>query len=307
MISGTQTWYDLQTDLFCVTCGTQLVESGLGCPRCHTPIQVSKSVSQVGNDTKLISVLGASGAGKTVYLGMLLDMLDKGFHGMRGLPNGAFSLAVQEQTIGALENRRFPEKTPSEPDKWNWVHCEAFSERKPKRRVEIVTPDVAGEVVALELEQTGASSTIRSLVLNSRGMIVLMDSSRIRDDARCEDMFGVKLATYVASLHTRQQNERRKKVRVPMAFVLTKSDVCSEAEQDANKFAAANLPGLTQLCQQRFQSFAFFSASVVGASMEAFDSFGGRFQVPLHVQPRGIVEPLDWIIACLEKKWRRSK
>ena len=305
MISRTQNWNDLQLDIFCVTCGTQLVDSGQGCPRCHTPIKVSKSVARQGNVGKLVSVLGASGAGKTVYLGMLLDMRSKGYDGIRGLPNGGFSLEIQDQTIKALEHRRFPQKTPSEPDKWKWIHCEAFDERKPKRRVEIITPDVAGEVLAMELEQTNSSSSIRSLMLNSDSMIVLLDSQRIRDDGRSEDMFAVKLITYVASLNTSSKNERRKKVRLPIAFVLTKADMCPDAEHDVRTFAKANLPGLFQFCEQRLQSYEFFSASVVGSTAQAKDRYGSRLQVPLHIQPRGIVEPLEWIISRLERKWRK--
>ncbi len=295
------------SDLYCVTCHTQLIASGRACPTCGTPMQVSKSFRNQGYRGKLITVLGASSAGKTVYLGMLMDMLSKSHNGLRGVPNGSFSMDIQDETIRAFENRRFPEKTPSEADHWNWVHCEAFDERNPKRRVEIITPDVAGEVLAFELENPNSSVTIRSLITNTNGMIILLDSQQVRDAARAVDVFGTKLIAYIADLHTRPVGERRKQVRLPIAFVLTKTDGCREAGADAVKFARSNLMGLTQYCEQKLASFRFFSASVVGSTMSVLDDYGAEYQAPLHIQPRGIIEPLDWILGQLEKKWRRSK
>jgi len=300
-VSGTN-WIE---DLFCVTCHNQLIGTGRFCPECQTPIQVSKSFRNQGYQGRLVSVLGASSAGKTVYLGMLLDMLSKGINGLRGIPNGSFSMDIQDQTIHALENRRFPEKTPSEVDRWNWLHCEAFVEHKPKRRVDVITPDVAGEVLALELEHPNSSKTVWNLIKNSNGMIILLDSQQIRDDARQADVFSTKLAAYIAELHSRSLGERRQRVRIPLAFVVTKSDTCQEAAEDVDKFIETNLPGLVQFCNQKMSAVKHFAASVVGSTIDILDRSGIEYQAPVHIQPRGIVEPLDWIIAQLERKWRR--
>jgi hypothetical protein len=237
---------------------------------------------------------------------MLLDMLGKGVRGMRGIPNGTFSMNVQDQTITALEQRRFPEKTPSEVDRWNWIHCEAFFEKKPKQRIDLITPDVAGEALAHEIAHPGASPMLYNLTGNADAVLVLLDSTCVRDYARSEDSFACKLVNYIAKRHMLSENERRSHVRVPVAVVLTKTDVCSEAEFDTDSFVRANLPGLTQLFQQRFQSYAFFPATVVGTTIEHITADGLTVQVPLHVQPRGIVEPVQWAIGRLEKKWRRS-
>jgi len=250
--------------------------------------------------------LGASGAGKTVYLGMLLDMLSKGVNGLRGLPNGAFSLGVQEQTIGALERRRFPEKTPSEADHWQWVHCETFDEAKPKRRIDLITPDLAGEALAIELEKSNTFPTIRTMLKNVNGVIILFDSQQVRDASRAEDIFGVKLVSYLSDINTQTPKERRRKIRLPMSFVFTKSDRCPEVDHDVNKFAESHLPGLTQFCKQRFQDYRFFSTSVVGGSMTTHDRYGSQIQIPLHVQPHGVIEPLQWIMKQMDQRlWRK--
>jgi hypothetical protein len=201
-----------------------------------------------------------------------------------------------------LETRRFPAKTASEPDRWKWVHCEAFSQKRPRRRVDLITPDLAGEALALELEHANTFPTIRSLVSNSQGVMILFDSQRVRDAGRFEDMFGVKLLTYVCGLHTRAVNERRKKVRLPICLVLTKTDCCLDAADDAQRFASNHLPGTMQFCSQRLASFSVHAASVVGSVMRASDEYGSETQIPLHVQPRGIIEPLQWVMQQMEQR-----
>lgn len=290
-------WYQEQSYFECVVCGTSIIDGSAGtCHGCHSPVELSRTIAHRDIPGKLVSVLGASGAGKTVYLGMLLDMVGKGCTDLCGLPNGAFSMAVQEQTIAALEQRRFPAKTASEPDRWKWVHCESFSQKRPRHRVDLITPDLAGEALALELEQANTYPTIRSLVSNSRGVVILFDSQRVRDAGRMEDLFGVKLLTYICSLHTRVSHERRKKVRLPICLVLTKTDCCLDAEVDAKRFALNHLPATMQFCKQRLGNYSVHAASVVGSVMCASDEFGSEIQIPLHVQPRGILEPLQWIM-----------
>ena len=299
-------WLDERSILCCVTCGCQIIDSGSFCSNCETPIQVSRSVFNRNTQSRLISVLGASGAGKTVYLGMLLDMLSKGINGLRGLPNGAFSLGVQELTIGALERRRFPEKTPSEADHWQWVHCETYHEQCPKHRVDLITPDLAGEALAIELEKSNTYPTIRTMLKNVEGVIILFDSKQVRDAARTEDIFGVKLASYLADVNTRPKKERRKRIRLPLSFVFTKSDCCPEVTENVDKFAQSHLPGLYQFCSQRFEYFNFFSTSVVGGSVTTVDRNGGELHTPLHIQPRGVIEPFTWVMKQMDQKlWRK--
>lgn len=296
-------WYQEQCYFECVVCGSSVIDGSVGtCHSCHSPIELSKTIAQRGIPGKLVSVLGASGAGKTVYLGMLLDILGKGTQDLCGLPNGAFSLAVQELTITSLERRRFPAKTASEPDRWKWVHCEAFSQRRPRHRLDLITPDLAGDSLALELEQVNTYPTIHSLVSNSRGVLILFDSQRVRDAGRMEDLFGIKLLTYISSLHTRPGNERRKKLRLPICIVLTKTDCCLDAVDDAQRFVTNHLPGTMQFCSRRLEQYSVHAASVVGSVMPASDEFGAELQIPLHVQPRGILEPLEWILQKMGKR-----
>lgn len=285
------------TEITCVVCDMTTPATDMFCRTCSAPVEISQAVSRRGTPRRFLSILGPSGAGKTVYLGLLLDMLTKGTGAIRGVPNGPFSLAVQQETVRALQNRRFPEKTRSEADDWRWVHCEVSPANQPKRITDLITPDLAGEAIALEVDRTGSYPIIRSVVAQSEGIIVLFDSQRARDNGRDEDLFAMKLMAYLANTLSRGP-ALRKKIRVPISLVYTKSDTCPEAAADPETFAENTMPGLVQSCRRHFANGRFFAAGIVGSYAMAVDSYGRRSQVPLHVEPHGLLEPLDWIMAC---------
>ena len=108
--------------LDCACCGSKLDDSDVFCGDCETPTSLSQIVATRSGAQSFVSVLGASNAGKTVYLGLLLDILSKGPDDFRGMATSAFSVDLQEQVVTALEQRTFPEKTPSEADAWKWLH-----------------------------------------------------------------------------------------------------------------------------------------------------------------------------------------
>jgi hypothetical protein len=285
--------------LTCACCGNETVDRGGYCGHCQMPFDMSRAVNDRGTPARFVSILGRSGAGKTIYLGFLIDMLTKGTQNLRGLPHGSFSLATQQETVYALENRRFPEKTASESDSWQWVHCEVSHVKKPKRFVDIMTPDFAGEAIEQEIEYENTYPLIRSVVSRSEALLILFDSNSARDNARDEDFFAMKLMSYIAKIQGKSNGRRWRKLRVPISIVLTKADSCPEAMDNPAAFAAANLPGLVQACERNFSQYEFFAAGVVGSSTIAVDGYGRRMHLPLHTEVRGIMEPLEWIMKSM--------
>ena len=285
-----------QEKLICAVCGfPNTVKEGY-CEHCMAPLELSRSIATRGAAPRFLSVLGASGAGKTVYLGLLLDILSKGYRGLNGFANGPFSVAVQQETVAALQMQQFPEKTPSEADHWKWVHCEIARGDKAKDCLDLVTPDLAGEAIALEMEQPGTFETIRVLVKKSSSFIALIDSVRARDAGRDEDLFAMKLISYLSSVHEGNKKSRKRKLKIPVALVFTKADLCPEALEDPEQFAASNLPGLLRLCQRNLANYKCFSVGVAGASASVADDYGNHMRIPLRVEPHGVVEPIEWLV-----------
>ena len=121
------------------------------CRHCQAPMALSHQANTQNVHPRMIAAIGSSGAGKTVFLGMLIDMLSRQSDRMQLLARGAFSINLQQTAMSALARREFPTKTPNEPDRWNWVHCQI---RPPRNRqpIELIMPDMAGEALLEEIE-----------------------------------------------------------------------------------------------------------------------------------------------------------
>ena len=300
MITQAASYYLEQESLMCITCGKLTIYCGGGsCSNCQTPLEVSRSVLERKRPCRFVTVVGASGAGKTVYLGMLMDILTQGHADLKCIPNGAFSVTVQQQTISALQKRRFPEKTGAEAENWDWIHCETYQVKKPRKSIDIVTPDLAGESIALELDQPCVYPAIRNSLRNSSAIVILIDSTSARSNGRAEDLFGVKLVSYIATLQSEDSQRTRKKIKTPLAIVFTKSDCCPEAQNDPRQFAESHMSGLLQLCRSRLTKFEFFSTAVAGGTANSLDEYGARIQIPLHVEPHGILDPFRWVLKSI--------
>ena len=281
----------------CVCCQTQLTADDTYCPECQTPSEITDSLLSRKSRPHFISVVGASNAGKTVYLGLLLDILCGGAQRLKGIPNGAFSIGLQEQVVTALEQRTFPEKTPTESDLWKWLHCVVTdSSKKRAREVDFVAPDFAGEAIAAELDQPGLYPAVEHVISRSSALLLLCDSTAVRDAGSREDLFAMKLGSYISQVQGLADLGTKKDLSPAVAVVFTKTDACQEAADDPQRFMANNMPRFLDYCDRNFPRHAIFAASVVGSSGVISDSAGNVQRVPLHIEPRGVIEPLHWAI-----------
>lgn len=276
----------------CPLCGGTL--RGESCIECYAPAEVIESIFIRPHMPRIIGILGPSGVGKTVYLGMLLDMLSHGFGPFHGMARGPFSLALQRQVMLSLERQRFPAKTPVEADRWHWVHCEVTTGKR--NSFDLVTPDVAGEAVASELESPGTHATVRTLIERCGGLVVLIDTVSVIAEGQAQEMFAMQLISYLESLH----GQRRRKLSVPVALVFTKADLCEETIEDPTDFARSHASALWRMCEARLQSFQFFCSSVAGSCGRLVDRDGGEMLIPLRVEPKGVVEPFIWLAGLMK-------
>jgi hypothetical protein len=224
---------------------------------------------------------------------MLLDLLSRGAGGLQGLSRSPYSLTLHRNLILALERQRFPEKTPVETDRWNWLHCEIIGSRG-KGAADIVTPDVAGEAVMSEMENPGTNKTIRALISRCAGMVVLVDLVEVVADGQAQELFAMQLISYLDSL--RPGRKKSRKLDVPVAIVFTKADLFDSWISDPEAFARGNVSSLHAQCVARLEQYAFYCSGVAGSSAKLLDQSGRETLVPLRVEPRGIVEPFAWMV-----------
>jgi hypothetical protein len=223
---------------------------------------------------------------------MLLDLLARGVNGLHGLARSPFSLTLHRRLILALERQRFPEKTPIESDRWDWLHCEIYA-GKSKPCCDVVTPDVAGEAVIGELENHGTYKTIRALISRCAGLVILVDVVQVVADGTGQELFAMQLISYLDALKPRK---RSRKVEVPVAIVFTKTDLSDEWIRDPETFARTNTSALYNQCRTRLERVSFYFSGVAGSTGRLIDRDGQEILVPLRVEPRGIVEPFAWMV-----------
>lgn len=266
------------------------------CRHCCAPMALAHQTNSHNLEPRLIAALGSPGAGKTVLLGMLLDMLSRQSEPCQLLARGAFSITLQQQTVAALADSRFPDKTPSKPDHWNWVHCQVRTKHR-KRPVDFILPDMAGDAICEELEHAHSYPVIRSFLKKCKGIMIFVDATQLASGRSEEDYFAMKLLTSISELD--RESKRRKPL--PLAVVLTKCDERPEAFDDPSAFVQQHATGLWQHSQQRSTGLQFFAASVAGRCTSRQIDCNDPVRVPLRIEPRGVVQPFLWLLDQMKK------
>ncbi|HBO44652.1 MAG TPA: hypothetical protein DD670_12115 [Planctomycetaceae bacterium] len=276
----------------CYLCDAENTFDAELCTHCLAPMALAHQAADQEVQPRMIATVGASSAGKTVYLGMLMDMLSRLPARMRVVTRGAFSISLQQNTVMALSQRHFPDKTASEPDRWNWVHCQI---RRPDRPnpVELIMPDMAGEAILEEIDHPHTYRVIGSFLKKSGGILALVDAISLREGRRDHDYFTMKLLSYLAELDS---DPRSGWCTRPVAIVFTKADQCEACLDNPLAFARSHATGLWQQCQERFPRHRFFASGVVGAIAYSESILEGHIDVPLRVEPHGIIEPFEWLL-----------
>ncbi len=280
----------------CLICRCDNPQDAHYCGNCSAPLALARESVVQGRSPCLITVIGDSNVGKTVYLGYLLDMLSRRAGDYEAVPKGPFSIQLQQTVMSHLANRSFPSKTSNDVDQWHWAYCQIAHKSAPDKWYDLVMPDMAGEAIAAELEAPDTYTVIRGVLEQSAGTMLLVDASLAAMGNVQTDFFAFKLLSYIDQL---AQLRIGKKVATPIAVVLCKSDYSPQAFDDPIMFAQTNLNRLKNLCDSRFANVAFFAASVIGAIGFGTDNDDNVVPVPLHSAPRGILEPFEWLLSAL--------
>ena len=279
----------------CLICEAQNPSDAVVCQSCFAPMALIQEAVAQERDPCIITVIGDSNVGKTVYLGMLLDMLSKRAEDFDAVPKGAYSVNLQHTVISYLGARRFPPKTAMDVDQWHWAYYQV-ARHDSDNIYDLVMPDMAGEAIAAEVAAPTTFAVIRSLLEKSAAAILLVDAALAGAGSPQPDFFALKLMSYLDGVFA---TKRRQKVETPVAVVLSKADYTPECFDNPRNFAQTNLNRLWNICENRFANFEFFPASVVGALGYGTDESDNVIPYPLHIAPRGIIEPFEWVLSEL--------
>lgn len=280
----------------CLICGAENSFEAVVCSRCYAPMALVHEAIAQQREPCIITVIGESYVGKTVYLGVLLDMLSKRADDWDAVPKGAYSVNLQHTVISYLGARKFPPKTVVETDQWHWAYYQVSRRKSHAKIYDLVMPDMAGEALAAEVAAPSTFAVIRSLLERTAGAILLVDAAVAAVGSPQPDFFALKMMTYLDGIFANKPNE---KIRTPVAIVLCKADYSPECFENPRGFCQTNLNRLWNICDSRFSTFEFFASSVVGSLGYAADEYENVVPYPLHVAPRGLMEPFEWLLGCL--------
>ena len=265
------------------------------CRHCLAPMALSYQARSQDVRPELIAVVGSPGAGKTVYLGMLTDMLSRRHYDLQLLGRGAFSIRLQQNTVSALSKGEFPGRTSDQPESWDWVHCQVHRSRRSP--VEMIIPDISGESIIREIEQPNSSPTIQSFLRRCAGLLLLVDSSRLEEGELDQDFLPMKIISYLSEL---EPSRRKGWFNRPVGVVFTKADQASVMYADPLTYANTHTPGLVRICHQRLKRVEFFASSVA-VCCGLYGNEKSALPVPLRIEPRGVVEPFTWLVKRVAK------
>lgn len=280
----------------CLICESSNHLEALTCGTCFAPMALTQEAIAQERDPCMITVIGDSNVGKTVYLGVLLDMLSKRANEFDAVPKGAYSVNVPHTVISYLTARHFPPKTAMEVDQWLWAYYQVSRRGDSSQIYDLVMPDMAGEAIAAEIAAPRTFTVIRSLLEKSSAAIVLVDAALAGAGSPQPDFFALKLMSYLDGITASKKGKRSP---TPVAIVLSKADYCPECFDNPRAFAQTNLNRLWNICENRFEHFEFFATSVVGSLGYGTDESENIVPYPLHVAPHGILEPFEWVLTNL--------
>jgi hypothetical protein len=258
------------------------------CRNCHSPLSLSHS-RQRRRDVQVITALGSPQCGKTSYLGVLLELLTRPGRGLQLRVCNSESLTLQESVMLGFCRGRFPESTPSAPEKWNWAHCELKAGKRCP--TDVAVPDFPAAALSREWERPGRVGTIRDTLSQSSGVLLMLDAARLASGEREEEFAALKAISYLCEL---DGHKKRGWPGRPVAIVLTKSDSVSESET----FIADVAPRLWDLCQDRLNCTKVFRSSLAPYVMPVDDGCE-IVSSPLRLEPKGIMEPFEWVMQRL--------
>jgi len=287
---------DTMINMQCLICGESNSARAFSCHNCCAPMILVHDSAAQHRQPNIVSVIGDSNVGKTVYLGFLLDMLSQRAGDFEAVPKGPYSVDLQQNVISHMTDRQFPPKTPMEPDQWHWAYYQVRKCSRKSKWIDLLMPDMAGESLAAELAAPETFHVVRNLLDKSSGILLLVDAGLAANGSSRPDFFAIKTMSYLDSLYDAKRSRR---IHTPIGIVLCKSDYCPECFDNPRRFVKANLTRLWNLCQGRFENIEFFACSTVGSLAYATSGTPGDdyvMSIPLHTALQGVLEPFEWII-----------
>lgn len=240
-----------------------------------------------------ITLLGVGRTGKTVYLGVLFDLLRRWkSKEIVFRPYGDETITMMTDIMNTLARCSWPSPTPHD-SVFPFRAQVRYSSAGRNRHYKIFIPDYAGDKTEHFVENEGEPLLHKSpffrQVVESDAVILVADGAILSGGTTQKIRIHENNLMAAVSRLADVKGGRRGKIRAPIAIVVTKADLYEESESAE---IWARLRRLVELCEETCERFEVFEVSSVGGVDEVGD--------PLEqFQPRHVVDPIMWLLVQL--------
>ena len=231
------------------------------CHHCGAPMALAHQANSQKICPRMLAVVGASGAGKTVYSGNAHG------HALAGVRTATSSTPGERSRLPSSRSPRPPWPGASSLRKLPTSRTDGIgsiarsADRRTEEPLELIVPDMAGEVIFEELDHPQSSPVVRAYLSRCTGIMLLIDAIKLKEGCQEQDYMAMKVISHLAEL----DRDRKGGCRRPVAIVFSKADQCELACTDPEKFAATHAVGMWRQCQDRLQLYKFFAVGIAGA------------------------------------------
>ena len=302
--------------------GTNKVLRQRVCPYCHNPLPQNYGKYE----TKFVSVIGVTGAGKTVYISQMLYRLRGDFG------NLGYTLTPDAVTLSAYLNQnsvKMGMPLPAGTGKETFVPSMTFEmsyfDQARNRRTSktFVVYDIAGELFDAERDELGHLDNYFKFISHSDAVIMLIDPKQVGlTDDNTVDIHDVTSALTILQRYLKNKLMSNGLISIPIAVCLSKGDKAYEAVHHGVPFMdyqISNMPGcfnardynenIQHYLQEYFENgnllstdlrnncgnYNYFMVSAIGHN-DIVDQGGGIKILKQNPIPKRIMEPLMWIL-----------
>jgi hypothetical protein len=246
--------------------------------------------------TLTISMLGFPRTGKTVYLTVLFDSLQRAVRpGVQFLPYGRETIEGVAGNLSTLASGHWLPKTA--PGSVFFYRANAvLGSGLLRNRYKVEIGDYAGEAMA-ELNPADSGWLHKTdyfkYVVQSDAVILALDAQTLMTGsfARNQEIQNAFVAAVQVLAEEKGAIENRK-LRVPVALLFMKSDILGIGDRGT---LLGSVQRLIQVCEARCREFQIFFVSATGPLPDS----GGP---PQQLKSVDVVDPIVWIL----RRYRRS-
>lgn len=291
------------------------------CPYCHNPLPPMYGMY----DVKFISIIGITGAGKTVFLSQFLKYFSKEIYKV-GMVAPAYTDSVKNfiRMNNIDQGQTLPQPTAPTSLQQPLIFEVAKDQESPHKH--IVLYDVAGELFD---DQRGAQAAFAAFLQHSDGVIVLLDPSQFEGVATAK---GIQKksdpVTALESIYNTLQKDN-----IPFAVCISKCDTIydilgedieemvrddyegiedsyyqgeylaqlnatdfNRLERELNQFVMNNDPQLHSHMHKIYKEYAYFALTALGCEVTTTIENNREVYTPeSRVRPRRILDPIFFL------------